>query len=196
MTDKKNIWQFDYFQLVAVILVGFISWGLNSISVIPIKAEQISGDQSKVVLQAELATTQPSLIIQTENQWLARFQLSTESIDPIAVNGFLFYLNGTLSSQIFRYPTLYPLTVSVYGNTDLSWKGETWIYEGGYIKQEVLFDESLKVSFANPIQLDIHMDLRGQYQERVGLWLGSIITDAMVNGLPVESKLLQVQERI
>ncbi len=196
MADKKNAWRFDYLQLVAVILVIAVSWGLNWLAVSPTQAENVAGDQTGPVLQAELSATQPSQIVQLENQWIARFKLSTESVDPIVVNGLVFWLQGTLQAEVLRYPGLFPLELSSINDGGISGKGEIWKYIDGYIAQEVLFDQPIKISFAKPIQIDVHMDLQQRYQATVGIWLAKVLSVAPAQGLPIESILLEVEERL
>jgi len=193
--NKLTAWRLDHLQILAVILTVGISWGLNSLDYNTMKAKNVAGERIGPIIQAELSDIQPSLILQQENQWIARFKLSTKSVDPITINGLAFYLNGTLGSQIVRYPSLYPITISVVGNSELSGQGETWIYQDGYIKQEILFNEPVKISSILPLQVDAYVDLRGQSEQSIGLWLSNVITDAIVEGLPVESILLEIHDR-
>jgi hypothetical protein len=148
------------------------------------------------VLQAELSATQPSQIVQLEDQWIARFKLSTESVDPIVVDGLAFWLQGTLQAEVLRYPGLFPLALSSIDDAGISGKGEIWKYVDGYVLQEVLFDQPVKISLAKSIQIDVHMDLQQRYQATVGIWLAKVMSVAPAQGLPIESILLEVEERL
>jgi len=196
MADKKVTWRWDYLQLAAVVLAIVVSWGLNGLAASLTQAEQVAGDQTGPVLQVELPATQPSQIVQLEEQWIARFKLSTESVDPIVVNGLVFWLQGTLQAEVLRYPNLFPLSLSSIDDISIFGKGEIWKYMDGYILQEVLFDQPIKVSFAKPIQIDVHMDLQQRYQETVGVWLAKVLSVAPTQGLPIESILLEVKDRL
>ncbi len=196
MANKEVTWHFDYLQLSAVVLVIAVSWGLNWLAVSPIQAENVAGDQTGAVLQVELPATQPTQIVQLEDQWIARFKLSTESVDPVIVKGLVFWLQGTLQTEVLRYPGLFPLELSSIDDATISGKGEIWKYIDGYIVQEVLFDQPIKVSFAEPIQIDVHMDLQHRYQDTVGVWLAKVLSVAPAQGLPIQSILLEVEDRL
>jgi len=193
---NKSAWYFDYLQLSAVVLVIAVSWGLNWLAVSPIQAENVDGDQTGAVLQVELPATQPTQIVQLEDQWIARFKLSTESVDPLTVNGLVFWLQGTLQTEVLRYPGLFPLSLSSIDDAGISGKGEIWQNIDGYITQEVLFDQPVKISFAKPIQIDVHMDLQQRYQDTVEVWLAKVLSATPTQGLPIESILLEVKERL
>lgn len=194
--NKSTTWRLDYLQILAVILTVGMSWGLSSVNPSGVKAESVAGDQTGPVLQVELPATQPSQIVQLEDQWIARFKLSTESVDPIIVNGLVFWLQGSLPAEVIRYPGLFPLTLSSIDDEGIFGKGETWSHTGDYILQEVLFDQPIKISLAKPIQIDVHLDLQNRYQATVKIWLGEVLGPTSVRGLPLESKMLEVKERL
>ena len=70
--ENKSGWRLDYLQILAVVLVVIIGWGLSALSFISVEAEQVTAG-SKAVVQAELGDMQPTQIVQREDQWVARF---------------------------------------------------------------------------------------------------------------------------
>ncbi len=190
MVNQSHPWRLDFLQVAAVGLVVILGFSLTALV-----SSQNSTAQTKPgpVIQAELAETQPSQIIQDRNQWLARFKFSTESIDPVAVEGLVFYPQGTLQFQINRYLTVYPLTVRI--NSQLVGKGESWLRQDGYLVQEVRFAHPLKVDLLHPVQVDVYADLLGQYQETFGLGLMSVESSVPIQGPPLQGKLFEIKER-
>lgn len=194
MAKKRLDWHLDWLQVSAVALVFVLAlFFLGLFSNDQSGAMNIAEVKPIPVIQAELGETQPQRLIQREEQWLARFKLSTESIDPVTVTGLVFYPQGSLQNQIIFYLRRYPLSVMSRGK--LLGKDETWLRDNGYITQEVSLDIPLKIDALHPIELDVYTDLLGQYQETFGLWLSKVVSEASTKGLPLQGKLYEVQER-
>lgn len=192
---SRSPWNFDWLQISAVVLVVAMSAALMGL---------VSQDQSQAIsiydlkvpayVQVELADSQPPQIIQAENQWLARFVISTESADSVQVNSITFSARGTLMNQILHLLTQYPLTLMHQG-IEIG-KGETWLYDDRF-SHMVSLDQPFGLDVLHPLVVDVSTDLNNQAEETFGVTLVSIGTDSPISlyGAPVEGKLMEIQER-
>ena len=180
----------DIFSLAALVIVAVFLFGLSFGEGAEIAGDKIPGR----VIQAELPVTQPTLIVDFPDQWLARYELTTDSAETMPVEGVVIYLQGSLGSQVVKYPTLYPLTVLANSEKEVMSMGDLWIYTDGYISQEIIFTEPLMVNYYQPVELDVYANLTGQEYSSIRLTLGEVISDYATRGLPLEANWLTVTE--
>ena len=181
---------YDLFSLAVVVVVGsFLSTLVDQGQTV------IAGDQiSPGAVYVSLNTNQPNTIVDKNEQWLARFDVNSEITKPVTITGATFYLIGSLQRQVISFPQLHALTLTSPELFDFEANGELWVFEDGYIKQTIEFEEPFVVDIYNPTSLDIYMDLTGEEYETVGVMLAELETEDNIGGLPIGGKLLPVTE--
>lgn len=192
---QKNYFRLDGLQITAVVLVVLLSGLMVAINGADSQAMRISDIQPILTVRADLNTEQPVQILQTENQWLARFTISTESVGPIKMTGLVFVPRGTLAAQVLRAPDKYKLALTRLGEP--IGKGATWIFDNN-LTQTVTLDVPFNLDLSHPLEIDVSTDLNGQQEETFGVTLIGITTVPVTSsqGLPIEGKLFEIQERL
>lgn len=94
---------------------------------------------------------------QLPDQRVAKFVLSTSSIDPVAINSIMFRAAGNLTSQISRRTNLAPLTI--YVDTKLVGTGSEWAKDYGSLEQVVPLMEPIVLNSSQPVVVDVRADL-------------------------------------
>ena len=192
----KTHWRLDWLQVSAVVLVVAMSaFLMTAFSQSSSFASDIYNQKVPPFVQVELSDTQPNLIIQTENQWLGRFKITTDSSDPVILSNITFSPQGTLEPQIIQWLVRYPLTLT--SNGVMVGIGQTWLYDDR-VTQTVSFNRQVSVDVLHPILIDVSTDLNNQVEETFGITLVEVGSNLPIDlhGAPVAGRLLEIQERL
>lgn len=142
-------------------------------------------------ISAELTNEQPLKLGQLPDQWVARYQLSTDSPSPVLVNSLDFYALGTLRFQFVRRPNLAPLSATI--DNVVIGAGTEWVMSYGSIQQLVQLTPPVRISKDRPATVDIYVDLNKLSGYNFGVELEGITGSIPASGLPVPGRAYKIK---
>lgn len=185
----------DILQLFAIILVILLATFLQASTGINSHAYINNSSFKTSELQITLALDQPVQVIESYNQWIASFVLSTDSETPITINTITFWPQGNLERKMLSYHQIYPIRIEI--DNELVGEGSGWLKEFLYIENEVLLDAPIIVSSEEPVIVDVYVDLPSTYQKRFGVYISNIKTESLTNvELPIKGFLYAIRNRL
>lgn len=184
----------DLMPVVSVALLVVIALGQGLGGWFSSQSEA-AAEVSVAAVDAYRADTQPAVVLEADDQWVASFQLSTDSPEPIRVSAITVWPRGNLSNKLLGYHTIYPIRLKVAG--EVVGEGSGWYKEFIYIENLVELTQPLELIAGAPVVVDVYADLPGTYRKRFGVYLGNIQTDRPVRlNLPAQGFLYGVRDRL
>lgn len=145
-------------------------------------------------LIVSLADEQPSIVIQSQDELVARFDLYNATEGAAQISSLHFYPRGNMQRSLRRFPGLLPLTVKAGGET--LGRGDKWIFGFGQVYQEVQLGSPLQLGPQERLTLDIYTDLSGRRGSTFGLDLTGVGVEPALNmDLPVSGRLYSIKRQ-
>lgn len=187
--------KYDILQLFAIILVILLATFLQASAGMNSHASINSSSFKTPELQITLAPDQPVQVIESYNQWIASFVLSTDSKTLVEINAITFWPQGNLERKMLSYHQIYPIRIEIDG--ELAGEGSGWLKEFLYIENEVLLETPIIVSLEKPVIINVYVDLPYTYQKRFGVYVSNIETELLTNvELPIKGFLYAIRNRL
>ena len=187
--------KFDVLQLLAIVLVillsTFLQANMGSSSYASIEEPGLEAPGLRVAL----ALDQPLKVIESYDQWIASFVLSTDNETSITINALTFWPQGNLDRKMLSYHQIYPIRVAIDG--EILGEGDGWKKEFIYTENVVSLETPIIVSAEAPVTMNVYVDLPYTYQKRFGVYLSNVETELPTNvNLPVKGFMYGIHNRL